>query len=112
MNKRDESHGQNRGTLISIRGSVVDAQFPGHLPSIYHVLRAGDDGGIVIEVLTHLDSKTIRGIALTSTQGLAHGSTIIDAGRPLGKRETDKCPSHAKERSEYQQGFMVNALLG
>lgn len=90
MNKRDESHRQNLGTLISIRGSVVDAQFPGHLPSIYHVLRAGDDGGIVIEVLTHLDSKTIRGIALTSTQGLAHGSTVIDTGHPLrvpvGKR--------------------------
>jgi F-type H+-transporting ATPase subunit beta len=90
MNKRDESHGQNWGVLISIRGSVVDAQFPGHLPSIYHVLRAGDDGGIVIEVLTHLDSKTIRGIALTSTQGLAHGSTVIDTGHPLrvpvGKR--------------------------
>ncbi len=90
MNKRDESHGPNRGTLISIRGSVVDAQFSGRLPSIYHVLRAGDDGGIVIEVTTHLDSKTIRGIALTSTQGLAHGSTVIDTGHPLsvpvGKR--------------------------
>ena len=90
MNKRDESHGRNRGTLISIRGSVVDAQFPGRLPSIYHVLSAGEDGGIVIEVLTHLDSKTIRGIALTSTQGLAHGSTVIDTGHPLkvpvGKR--------------------------
>jgi len=69
---------------------VVDAQFPGHLPSIYNVLRAGDDGGIVIEVNTHLDSKTIRGIALTSTRGLAHDSTIIDTGHPLmvpvGKR--------------------------
>lgn len=90
MKRRDESNTSNEGTLISIRGSVVDAQFPGHLPSIYTVLRAGDDGGIVIEVTTHLDSKTVRGIALTSTQGLAHGSTIIDTGHPLrvpvGKR--------------------------
>ena len=90
MKRRDESNTSNQGTLISIRGSVVDAQFPGHLPSIYTVLRAGDDGGIVIEVTTHLDSKTVRGIALTSTQGLAHGSTIIDTGHPLrvpvGKR--------------------------
>jgi F-type H+-transporting ATPase subunit beta len=90
MKKRDESNTSNQGTLISIRGSVVDAQFPGHLPSIYNVLRAGEDRGIVIEVITHLDSKTVRGIALTSTQGLAHGSTIIDTGHPLrvpvGKR--------------------------
>jgi len=90
MNIRNESHSSHQGTLISIRGSVIDAQFPDHLPSIYNVLMAGDDGGIVIEVITHLDSKTIRGIALTSTQGLAHGSTIIDTGHylkvPVGKR--------------------------
>jgi len=90
MNIRNESHISHQGTLISIRGSVIDAQFPDHLPSIYNVLMAGDDGGIVIEVITHLDSKTIRGIALTSTQGLAHGSTIIDTGHylkvPVGKR--------------------------
>jgi len=90
MNKRDESHGQNRGTLISIRGSVIDARFERRLPWIYNVLRTGESGGIIIEVTTHLDSKTVRGIALTSTQGLAHGSTIIDTGRPLevpvGKR--------------------------
>jgi F-type H+-transporting ATPase subunit beta len=90
MNIRDESHSSHQGTLISIRGSVIDAQFPDRLPSIYNVLMAGDDGGIVIEVITHLDSKTIRGIALTSTQGLAHGSTIIDTGHylkvPVGKR--------------------------
>ena len=90
MNQRDGSHRSHQGVLSSVRGSVVDAQFPGHLPSIYTVLRAGDDGGIVIEGNTHLDSKTIRGIALTSTQGLAHGSTIIDTGHPLkvpvGKR--------------------------
>jgi F-type H+-transporting ATPase subunit beta len=90
MNIGNESHSSHHGTLTSIRGSVIDAQFPGHLPSIYNVLMAGDDGGIVIEVITHLDSKTIRGIALTSTQGLAHGSPIIDTGHylkvPVGKR--------------------------
>jgi F-type H+-transporting ATPase subunit beta len=90
MNEAEKSRSSTQGTLISIRGSVVDAQFPGRLPSIYNVLMAGDDGEIVIEVITHLDSKTIRGIALTSTQGLAHGSTIIDTGHylkvPVGKR--------------------------
>jgi F-type H+-transporting ATPase subunit beta len=44
----------------------------------------------VIEVLTHLDSKTVRGIALTTTQGLAHGAVVIDTRLPpkvpVGKR--------------------------
>ncbi len=83
MNEQAESNTPNQGTTISIRGSVVDAQFPRSLPSLYNVLKAGEDGRVLIEVITHLDSKTVRGIALTSTQGLAHGSTIIDTGHPL-----------------------------
>jgi len=80
----------NRGIVISIRGSVIDARFERRLPSIYNVLRAGESGENIIEVITHLSAKTIRGIALTSTQGLPHDSAIIDTGHPLrvpvGKR--------------------------
>ncbi|MCE5274037.1 MAG: F0F1 ATP synthase subunit beta [Syntrophaceae bacterium] len=71
------------GTVVSIRGSVVDALFPSRLPDIYHVLLAGDEKQIVIEVNTHLSENLVRGIALTPTQGLARGSQIIDTGHPL-----------------------------
>ena len=47
------------------------------------MVKGGEDGEIVIEVLTHLDAKTVRGIALTSTQGLAEGSVLLDTGQPL-----------------------------
>ncbi len=73
----------NTGTVVSVRGSVIDAQFPEQLPPIYNVLKGGDNKEIVIEVNTHLDAKTVRGIALTPTQGLARGSQIIDTGFPL-----------------------------
>lgn len=73
----------NQGTVVSVRGSVVDARFPRRLPALYGVLRAGDDEQIVIEVLTHLDAENVRGIALTSTQGLAQGSPVTDMGMPL-----------------------------
>jgi len=39
------------GAIVSVRGSVVDVRFDEHLPPIYSVLRAGDKGQIVIEVL-------------------------------------------------------------
>ncbi len=71
------------GTVVSIRGSVVDAHFPSRLPDIYHVLLAGEDKGIVIEVNTHLSENLVRGIALTPTQGLARGSRILNTGGPL-----------------------------
>lgn len=32
-------------------GSVVDVRFDKHLPPVYSILRAGDEGRIVIEVL-------------------------------------------------------------
>ena len=83
MRNRDGSNHLNRGVVISVRGSVVDARFPQRLPSLYDVLRAGEGDRFVIEVISHIDSKTVRGIALTSTQGLALGSKMIDTGHPL-----------------------------
>lgn len=90
MKDQDNKEPQtNQGTIVSVRGSVVDAQFPGRLPPLYNLLRTGDDGKMVIEVITHLDSERARGIALTPTRGLALGSTISDTGHqisvPVGK---------------------------
>jgi F-type H+-transporting ATPase subunit beta len=73
----------NRGAVVSIRGSVVDAEFDERLPPINSVLRAGDRGQIVIEVMTQLDARRVRGIALTPTQGLARGMPVDDTGGPL-----------------------------
>ena len=73
----------NRGIVHSVRGNVVDARFHEALPSINNVLKAGEDGGIVLEVLTHVDDKTVRCIAMSATGGLAQGSEIIDTGRTL-----------------------------
>ncbi len=74
---------QNVGTVVSVRGSVVDAHFTRNLPMIRNVLRTGDNGQILIEVNTQLDSETVRGVALTPTQGLARGSAIYDTGDPF-----------------------------
>ncbi|MBE0603423.1 MAG: F0F1 ATP synthase subunit beta, partial [Deltaproteobacteria bacterium] len=73
----------NRGSVVSVRGSVVDIRFESHLPAIYSLLRAGKDGSIAIEVLAQLDAQRVRGIALTPTQGLARGMPVDDTGGPL-----------------------------
>jgi len=71
-----------QGRVVSIRGSVVDARFEAPPPEIRHLLTA-DDGRVAVEVVAHLDAETVRGIALTPTQGLARGAPISDAGHPL-----------------------------
>jgi F-type H+-transporting ATPase subunit beta len=77
-----ESEQINQGKVLSVRSSVVDVSFP-TAPSIRNVLKAGDNGQVIIEVFTQLDNNTVRGVALTPTQGLARGSTVIDTGKPF-----------------------------
>ena len=72
-----------RGQVVSIRGSVVDVRFPKSLPAINHALKAGNEGRVIIEVVAHQNADTIRGIALTPTQGLSRGDQVLDTGRPL-----------------------------
>jgi len=90
MTEHEDFNRPNHGRVVSVRGSVVDAHFPGKLPLVHSLLRTGKEGRIAIEVETHLSSEMVRGVALTLTQGLARGSLIIDTGQPLnvpvGKR--------------------------
>jgi len=73
----------SRGAVVSVRGSVVDVQFDHGLPDIYALLRAGESGQIVIEVMAQLNAHRVRGIALTPTQGLARGMPVENSGAPL-----------------------------
>jgi F-type H+/Na+-transporting ATPase subunit beta len=71
------------GTVVAVRGSVVDAVFETNLPAIYSLLRSGEDERVAIEVLTHVDDRTVRGVALTPTQGLYRGAPIRNTGQPI-----------------------------
>jgi F-type H+-transporting ATPase subunit beta len=79
----NNTRSSNLGAVISVRGSVVDIRFEDHLPPIYSLLRAGQEGRVAIEVLAQLDTHRVRGIALTPTQGLARGMVVKDTGGPL-----------------------------
>ena len=71
------------GWITAVRGSVVDARFPGQPSALRQQLRAGRDQAVVVEISAHLAADTVRGIALTSTQGLARGDPVQDSGGPL-----------------------------
>src|SRR5881628_3101563 len=79
----DPTSPTNRGTILSVRGSVVDVLFEEHIPPMHQLLRAGSDGHVLIEVLTHLTPHRVRGMALTPTQGLSRGEVVADTGGPL-----------------------------
>lgn len=73
----------NRGSVLSVRGSVIDVRFERQLPSINNLLRAGSRGEVLIEVWSQLDAQRVRGIAMTPAQGLSRGSSVEDTGGPL-----------------------------
>ncbi|MCK4729348.1 MAG: F0F1 ATP synthase subunit beta, partial [Desulfobacterales bacterium] len=76
MSKPEVIQTASQGTVVSVRGSVVDAHFPERLPFVNSLLRAGEDGTTAIEVQTHLNAEVVRGVSLTPTQGLARGSLV------------------------------------
>jgi F-type H+-transporting ATPase subunit beta len=81
---------ERTGSVASIRGSVVDVHFPDGLPAVNHALKAGAEGRVIIEVVAHQSADTVRGIALTPTQGLFRGAPVLDTGEslqvPVGRR--------------------------
>jgi F-type H+/Na+-transporting ATPase subunit beta len=81
-NQQNAKDFTNTGTVVSVRGSIVDVHFDRNLPSIYNLLLA-NEGKIAVEVLAQIDAHQVRGIALTTTQGLARGSAIVDTGGSL-----------------------------
>ena len=77
------SDSQNHGTVLAVRSSVGDIRFPERVPAVNHELRAGERGDVVMEVAMHLSGDTVRAIALTPTDGLARGASVMDSGGPL-----------------------------
>jgi F-type H+/Na+-transporting ATPase subunit beta len=92
MNQQNSRDGSNQGTVVAVRGSVVDARFTQGLPALQSELHAGDEGRVVIEVATPLTADTVRGITLRPTQGLAVGSAVDDTGHPLSSAIVDCGP--------------------
>lgn len=71
------------GIVTAVHGSIVDIAFMKDLPAINTVIRTGNELEIVIEVQLQLDTKRVRGIALTPTQGLARGMKAETINKPL-----------------------------
>jgi F-type H+-transporting ATPase subunit beta len=79
------------GRIVRIIGPVVDVAFEsGELPDLLTALVVHtDQQNVTIEILEHLDRRTVRGIAMESTAGLRRNMTVQDTGAqiqvPVGK---------------------------
>lgn len=77
---------KNIGKITQIISAVVDVVFENseELPAIYNALTCENNGKkLVLEVALHIGEKTVRTIAMDSTDGLTRGTDVIDSGSPI-----------------------------
>ena len=72
------------GRVTQVMGAVVDVQFDGDLPFIQNALLTKmPDYTLVLEVAQELGERTVRCIAMDSTDGLVRGQEVTDTGEPI-----------------------------
>jgi F-type H+-transporting ATPase subunit beta len=77
---------KNVGKITQIIGVVADVHFEGELPAIYNALEVqlGEKKEtLVLEVLQHVGSGTVRAIAMGATDGISRGTEVVDTGAPI-----------------------------
>ena len=76
---------KNTGKVTQIISAVVDVEFEnGEMPAIYNALECQNDGKkLILEVALHIGEKTVRTIAMDSTDGLTRGAKVFDTGHPI-----------------------------
>ena len=80
----------NKGKIVQVMGPVVDVEFAtGDLPEILTALRTTNSAindqpdNLVVEVALHLGEKTVRAIAMDTTDGLRRGQDVTSTGAPI-----------------------------
>ncbi|HET6465730.1 MAG TPA: F0F1 ATP synthase subunit beta [Nitrospiria bacterium] len=81
------------GTVIQVIGPVVDVEFPpGKLPNLLNALRIEQEEDqkagtpkirLTLEVAQHLGENRVRGVAMSTTDGLVRGMPVKDTGAPI-----------------------------
>src|SRR3989344_254126 len=84
---------RGKGVITQVLGPVVDIAFPdGMVPPVYAALIVKNNEGkeIALEVEQHISNSEVRAVAMTSTDGLARGSEVINTGNsiqvPVGEK--------------------------
>jgi F-type H+/Na+-transporting ATPase subunit beta len=87
MRDATENELASSATVVRVRGSVIDVEFPAEmlLPPINEALIVKWDGAwpLLVEVQEHLDIHTVRAVAMQSTAGLRRGTGVNRTDGPI-----------------------------
>lgn len=76
---------KSTGTITQVVGVVVDVEFDrDSLPAMYDALEVKNGKNtLTLEVAQHLDERSVRAIAMSSTDGLKRGQEVVATGAPI-----------------------------
>src|SRR5512137_1550141 len=79
-----------KGKVIQVIGPVVDVFFEkGELPTIFTALKLSNPGisktewNLTLEVSQHLGERTVRTVAMDTTDGLTRGMEVMNTDAPI-----------------------------
>src|ERR671913_288247 len=84
-----EERGEGVGTVVEVKGPVVDVRFPPEdIPEIFNAVtvpleKDGETTELTLEVQQLLGDDMVRTVAMASTDGLRRGVDAKDTGRPI-----------------------------
>ncbi|MDR0462654.1 MAG: F0F1 ATP synthase subunit beta [Pseudomonadales bacterium] len=74
------------GKIIKIIGPVVDVEFADEqVPNVYDALEVdlGDGKKLTLEVASQVGDKTVRAVAMDTTDGVTRGMNVSNTGAPI-----------------------------
>lgn len=73
------------GTIARLIGPVIDVRFPDRkLPRLQTALTIPVNNKVItVEVLEHIDERTVRGVAMESAEGLRRDMIVYDTGTQI-----------------------------
>jgi F-type H+-transporting ATPase subunit beta len=74
----------NTGRVTQVLGAIVDVQFEGELPYIQNALTTTvGERHVVLEVAQEIGERTVRCIAMDTTDGMVRGTEVTDTGAAI-----------------------------
>ena len=82
-----------KGTVVQIMGPVLDIRFPeDNLPELLQAISVKNgEQTIIAEVAQHIGDNVVRGIAMSSTDGLARGAEAENTGAAITVPVGEEC---------------------
>lgn len=84
MNAPSAVHSRTPGSVVAVRGPVLDIEMQGDLPDLHDALVVTvNETTVLAEVQAHLSDRVVRAIAMHPTQGVLRGASAVWAGGPI-----------------------------